>query len=552
MKRAWRLPILLLLPALVVGAIVVQDRNTSSSTSTVRLNEMVPTASPNDALSSTWYCAAGSATGVATGESAGFAEQSVTISNASPVDATGAVTAYTEKGDTALKTVKVEAHSQTTVRVSDIVKAPWASALVEISGGGITVTHELRGAAGRSISACASAPSGQWYFPSGTTRAGTRNLMALFNPFPGEATVDISFDTEDGARTPQQLQGMVVPGGRVVVVDVGAIVTLRERVSTTVSVRIGRVIAEQIQTSDGRANSEQGLTAVLGATAVAPIWTFPVATAASTTAREIVSLLNTGDSDTTVQVEVQLDDPATNGSVEPFVVQVASRRSAQIDLGSDPRIPKTVGRWLIVRSTDNAAIVAERSVGATRGAAGGGLSYTMGVPIVATRWLGTVATATEVSSTLVSVVNPSATETATVTISTHSKGSVLALSSAKSVRIAPGQRLVLNLASATTGKVDASLEIESDKPVAVGQWMTSTVPMEIMTISDYPVLGTESQLVNVFSPDQAVAATAGVPSDDTIPDSTTSTTTTTVAVVAATVPGAPTTSVVGATTTTIR
>ena len=546
MKRAWRLPILLIIPALVVGAVVLQNRNASTATSTVRLNEMVPTASPDDALSSTWYCAAGSATGVTAGETAGFAEQSVVVSNASDADATGAVSVFTEKGDTTVKAVKVGAHSQTTVRVSDIVKAPWASALVEMSGGGITVVHELRGPVGRSVSACASTPSAKWYFPSGTTRAGTRNLMALFNPFPGEATVDFAFDTEDGARTPQQLQGMVVPGGRVVVVDVGAIVTLRERVSTIVTVRIGRVIAEQIQTSDGRANTEQGLTAVLGATVVSPIWTFPVATAASTTAREIVSLINTGDSDTEVQVEVQLDDPATNGSVEPFVVQVPSRRTAQIDLGSDPRIPKSVGRWLIVRSMNGAPIVAERSIGAARTATGGGFSFTMGVPIVATHWLGTIATTTEGSASLISVANPSATETATVTISTHSKGSVLAVATAKTVRIGPGQRFVLNLASATTGKPDASLEIQSDQPVVVGQWVAFASPLEIATISDFPVLGSESLPVNVFTPDQAVAVTADVPSDDTVPESTT-----TSVAVTTTVAAAPTT-VAGATTTTIR
>ena len=548
MKKAWRIPIPLLLPALLVAAIVVQNRNASTATTSIRLNEMVPTASPGTALSSTWYCAAGSATGVTSGDGAGFAEETVIISNASDNESTGAVSAFTEKGDTARKAVKVDAHGQTSVRVSDILKAPWASALVEMSGGEITVVHELRGPAGRSISACASAPSGQWYFPSGTTRAGTRNLMALFNPFPGEATVDIAFDTEEGARTPQQLQGMVVPGGRVVVVDVGAIVTLRERVSTTVSVRIGRVIAEQLQSADGRTNTEQGLTSVLGATSVAPIWTFPVATAASTTAREIVSIINTGDSDTEVQVEVQLDDPATNGSVEPFVLQVASHRSAQIDLGSDPRIPKTVGRWLIVRSTNGAPIVAERSIGATRATAVGGFSFTMGVPVLATRWLGTIATAADVSTSLVSVANPSASETATVTISTHAKGSVSAISSAKVVRIAPGQRLVLNLASATTGKTDASLEVESDQPVVVGQWIASSTPLEIITISDFPVLGSESLPVNVFTPNQAVAATAGVQSDDTIPE----TTTTTIAATTTTVAGASTTTVAGATTTTLR
>ena len=543
MTRAWRLPILLLLPALLVAGIVVQDRNSSNRTASVRLNEMVPTASPDSALSSTWYCAAGTATGVTSGDGAGFAEQTVTIANASDSESSGSITAYNEKGDTASKAVKVGAHGQATVRVSELLKAPWASAVVEMSGGGVTVTHELRGPAGRSISACASSPGALWYFPAGTTRAGTRKSLTLFNPFPGEATVDIAFDTEEGARTPQQLQGTVVAGGRIVVVDVGAIVTLRERVATTVTVRIGRVIAEQIQTGEGRLNTEQGLTAVLGATAVAPVWTFPVATAASTSAREIVSIMNTGDTDTEVQVEVQLDDPATNGSVEPFVLEVASNRAAQIDLGSDPRIPRTVGRWLIVRSTNGAPIVAERSVGTTRGGSGGGLSFTMGLPVVATRWLGTVATTTDVTTSLISVVNPSSTETATVSISTHAKGVVSVISTARAVRIAPGQRLVVNLATATAGRTDASLEVTSDRPVAVGQWLTSSGPFEISTIADFPVLGTVSLPTAVFTPDQAVVAGTGVPSDDTVPPSTTTTESTTTTSTPTTVAGATTTTV---------
>ncbi|MEX1217889.1 MAG: DUF5719 family protein [Acidimicrobiales bacterium] len=546
MKRVWRFPILFLVPALFAAAFVVQNRSTTGDDSTVRLNEMVPTASPDSALSSTWYCAAGTATGVITTDAAGLAEQTITISNATATNATGTVSTYTEAGPAAAQTITVPARSQTSVRVSDIVKAPWASALVEVSGGGITVIHELSGPAGRSISACASSPNSTWYFPSGTTRAGARNLLALFNPFPGEATVDVSFDTEEGARTPQQLQGMVVPGGRVVVVDVGAIVTLRERISTTVDVRIGRVIAEQIQTADGRSNTEQGLTAVLGATTAASIWTFPVATSASTTAREIVSVMNEGENDTEVQVEILLDDPQTNGSVEPFVLQVASNRSAQIDLASDPRIPKSVGHWLIVRSTDNAPIVAERSIGATRAAPAGGLAFTMGVPVLATSWIVTAASVPNITSSLVSVANPSGTEMATITISIVSKGEIAAIPTATSIQIPPGQRFVLNLTSLTTGRTDASLRIDSDSPVVVGQWMTSATPLEILTISNFPVLGTESLPERIFSPDQAAEGVSSVPSEDTVPPSTTTVAPTT------TVATGVTTTLAGATATTVR
>ena len=108
MNRAWRVPILLLLPVLLVSAVVVQNRTTATSNSNVRLNGMVPAASPEGALSSTWYCAAGSATGVTAGDTAGFAEQSIVVSNATSVDSTGAVSVFTEKGDTTVKAVKVD------------------------------------------------------------------------------------------------------------------------------------------------------------------------------------------------------------------------------------------------------------------------------------------------------------------------------------------------------------------------------------------------------------------------------------------------------------
>ena len=173
----------------------------------------------------------------------------------------------------------------------------------------------------------------------------------------------------------------------------------------------------------------------------------------------------------------------------------------------------------------------------------------MGVPVVATSWLGTVVATTDVSTTLIAVANPSATQTATVTISVHSKGSVVAVTAAKSVRIAPGQRLVLNLASVTVGTTDASVQVETDRPVVVGQWMTTTTPMEIQTISNFPLLGTESLPVDVFTPDQAVAESVSVRSDDTVvPESTT----TTAVVTTTTIAGATTTVVAGATTTTLR
>ena len=88
------------------------------------------TASPAGTLSSTWYCAAGTATGVTSGEEAGVAEQVVIISNASGTDATGDVTIYPEGGEPKTVPVSVVAHSRALLRLSNEVQAPWAAAMV--------------------------------------------------------------------------------------------------------------------------------------------------------------------------------------------------------------------------------------------------------------------------------------------------------------------------------------------------------------------------------------------------------------------------------------
>ena len=59
--RAWRLPILLVLPALLVGALVVQDRRGSDGSATADVTDAVPMVAPAGSVGSTWYCAAGTA-----------------------------------------------------------------------------------------------------------------------------------------------------------------------------------------------------------------------------------------------------------------------------------------------------------------------------------------------------------------------------------------------------------------------------------------------------------------------------------------------------------
>jgi len=546
MTRTWRLPIILVLIGVLIAGIVFEGSNADESTASVRTDSYMSTARSAEAVGSTWYCAAGSATG----DSSGFAEQTVSIANSSDQAVTGRLTAYSETGAQSSTQLQVGPHSRQNVRVSDIQRSRWASALVELSGGEVSVAQIFQGPAGRSTGACASAPAKDWYFPSGSSRNGARNLMAMFNPFPGDATVDLTFDTEDGARTPQQFQGLVLPGSRVTVVDIGNVVTLREHVSTTIHSRTGRVVAQQIQTADGREGSQEGLTVTLGAPAVSPVWTFALATPPDSEAHEVIAVLNPSDVDTTVEVQVQIDDADQVGSVEPYRINVAAGRSATLDLMSDARIPRSAGRWIIARSIDGTGVVVERSIGAMRVGEFGGLSYSMGVPIVATEWLATFGNPVWASASSLAISNPSAAGDAVVTVTVHGVGAAKELSEAVEVTIAAGSRILIDLSKVLAGRNEASLSIDSDQPVVVGQLISTTGPVDLMTPVVYPVSGTISVLREIVEPQVSLLSPDELsPADETVDMTSTTVPNTSTTVSASSTSGTPTSS---STTTTRR
>lgn len=513
MTRVRRLPMLLLVLVVLIGGVVLDRTREPATTKSARPDSLLPTVQPAGSAGSTWYCAAGSATG----DGNGFAEQTVSIANSSDEEITGQLTAFPDRGDTATARIRVAAHSRQTIRMSDVVKALWASALVELTGGEVTVGQLFQGPAGRSAGACASSPGQDWYFPSGSTRNGARNILALFNPFPGEATVDITFDTEDGSRTPQQFQGLVLPGGRVTAVDVGAVVTLREHVATSVHARAGRVVVQQIQTADGREGAEQGLAVTLGATAAAPDWFFPVATPADSAAHEVVSVLNPGTVDASVEVQVQVDDATSVGSVEPYRLSVPAGRSATVDLMSDARIPRSAERWLIVHTTTGSGVVAERSIGAVRTADSGGLTLTMGLPVAATEWFATFGNPVGMTSSVLAVANPHAGVDASVTITIHGAGAAKDIPMLIDVVVAAGERRLVDLSKELASRTEASITVSADQPVVVGQLMVSGSPIDLLTPTDIPLI-TSIRLVTDPTPPQVASI------DDTLlpPDVSTS------------------------------
>jgi hypothetical protein len=280
---------------------------------------------------------------------------------------------------------------------------------------------------------------------------------------------------------------------------------------------------------------------------------FPTSAPPELDGTESVSVFNPGDTDATVRVQVQVKDPEFNGTVEPFEITVAAHRAetvvvrvptAEVTGGSasegtedaggeaevpadgtaalvENRVPDNVRYWILVQSTDGADVVAMRMLTGTDRA---GVTYSVGIPVVATRWLLPVAGAAETESSLVTVANPSATETATITLRRQAGGSAsdVHLEEVDKV-LAPGEFVVFDLVAAGLIEGGASVEVVSDLPVVVGQWLGFRSPRDIASPLGIPVVGTQSIPLDLIGPGAGLDDAATLPDEvdpSLVPDTT--------------------------------
>ena len=532
--RAFRFPAIVVVLALLVGAALVERRDVDDApvaTAPVDLARLAPVASAPGAQSSTFYCAGGTARGSTdpievpaeepaaedpgTGEPAAeepttvapavvdpvvvvpvVAEHTVTVANFSDGDQRATITAVPSTGDPVVRAIDVPARSRASVTLSDLVVAPFASALVETDGGSVAVEHQVQGPTGRSIAPCASSASANWYFPAGTTRLGTRHIYSVFNPFPQQAVVDFSFMVEEeggrqATRESEKLQGIVIPPGRVVAVDITDIITVRNQVATTVTTRsgLGRVVVDQLQVSDGRSEWPENLALTLGAPAPAATWLFADSRPLGEGVETSYAFFNPGPTDADVEVYVEVDGQAPGTTVEPFVVTVRAGQYASVPVGTDTRIPVGFGGFVVASSRNGVPIVAERVMKQISPVVPAGVALTMGSPVLAREWLVPIGGLEGQTAMQVSIANPSVSESITLTVEAVGEGDAAALTDFDAVSLAPGARTVVDLSQAQ-GAAVLMLRVVASGPVVVGQWFSFEGTGTLSDLAALAVTGT--------------------------------------------------------------
>jgi hypothetical protein len=360
--------------------------------------DALPTADPAGALSTTWYCAAGTAV------PGGTANLTVVIANTGPGRRTGTVTWMpTGAGERVTQAVTVEADAVVSAAAVDHLQAPAVSALVELDGGGVAVEHVVSGSRGSAVAPCASQASPRWYFANGVTERDARQVLALFNPFPDDAVVDLTFATDAGVAKPRDLQGYPIAAGTTAFVDVHGAVRRRAATSVAIVARTGRLVADRVQSFDG-VLGRTGVGLAVGASATAETWVFPDGLSeAGVTERWHV--LNPSRRDAEVSLELV---PATGEAPEPLDFTVPAGGRYTVDAATSERVVAGVAHASTIRSLNGVGVVAERSLDVRAPAARRGWTSSFGAPRTARRWVFPVGEANGNTDEWVIVHNPGA------------------------------------------------------------------------------------------------------------------------------------------------
>ena len=446
------LAIIVLLMAGVLADVFVK----SPSAPKASARPLMPTAGPADALSSTWYCP------LATANSAGSASGTVAVSNPTRHRLGGTLTLFTVTGKPVKVPISVPALARTTVREADHVQAPFVAAEVDLDGGLGVVEQVVSGSLGDSISPCASSASTNWYFAEGNTSKDAVFLLSLFNPFPADAIVDLSFTTDQGRAVPDAFQGLVVPGRGMIVVNIGDHVRRRDEVSTTVSARSGRVIAGKVQTHSG--GGHKGIALVLGASRLGTTWYFPDGFF-SEGVTERFHVYNPGTKEAQVQLSVALEQ----GAAEPFDVTVPPGDRFTLVASSESRIPKGDAHAVTAQSTNGVPVVVERTIDSLSPAPRTGYTDILGARDAATSWALAAGGATEQFDEWVVVLNTSR-RTAHVDITALANGQTLPIDGLQDLTIPPGQRRGYRIGDHIK-RPDLPMLVAADAPIVVERGM---------------------------------------------------------------------------------
>lgn len=327
-----------------------------------------------------------------------------------------------------------------------------SSGLNVVGYGGATAASALTGVrspiTGVGAAGCAATPSSVWYFAEGASTLGSDQRLLIYNPFPDEAVVRVTFFTKSGPKNKANLQDVAVPAHSSKGIAVNDFVGINRTLGARVEAVRGRFVAWRILLAKPESRP-RGVQFGAGATAPALTWYFPDGGVGDGFEQRISVVNPSEDEEAIVSVTLTTRDEAIQprrlievkvapGSVKPL--PLADLVGDRGDLG---------GVSAVVHSGNGVPVVAERVIWFDTDEVEG-VASEIGSPVTATRW--TLAPATAAPATdVVYVMNPSSQDSRLDITLVREEGSVLSPEALAGIRLRAGSRVKIPLGDYTSG-----------------------------------------------------------------------------------------------------
>ena len=301
----------------------------------------MPFISANDSMTTNWFCP-----GVPANDET--ISSSLVISNASEADISATVTLLSFDQTPVVNAVSIPARSHITLDARGGITSPFVSAVVEIVGSQGSVEQIVRHPAGDAVVLCATQPGTDWYFADGFTGADSIEQIVMTNPYVDATVVDITFVTADAERSPEQLQGFVLPANSVVALSMAQQGARNEPIlAVSIHASSGRLVAGRVQHYLGQ--GRLGFSMSLGASAMSTQWWFSNGEKIGGNTENLV-IYNPSSRDRSLSV-VFVNGSDSANSIEPLLITAPAHRVITVDTGTILGLP--VGRYGIIVSTND-------------------------------------------------------------------------------------------------------------------------------------------------------------------------------------------------------
>ncbi|MEA2507070.1 MAG: hypothetical protein QOH48_1688 [Actinomycetota bacterium] len=228
-------------------------------------------------------------------------------------------------------------------------------------GGAVVANAVTAGRTGIDAVPCSEVAGTRWYFGEGSSDLGYDERLILYNPFPDEAVVRVSFITPKGKETKANLTDHAVPSGATSVLRLDRFVLKERLLSVEVDAVRGRVVAwRSSQVHAARRPHGQQLS--LGATQSHTEWFLPAGEIGSGY-DERIALFNPNQK--AARVSISLMTPTK--TVQPaklldITVPPASSKSVALAAAVKACRTQRCPIGAVVSSTNGVGVVAERTI----------------------------------------------------------------------------------------------------------------------------------------------------------------------------------------------